>query len=381
MNPLPVIPVPDPADLAPALDRLRRLVLCETPSYAPEALAAGLALMRAELAADGLAVAPETADLAAAGAVRATYDRGGTLDGPPILILGHLDTVHPVGELAANPWRIEGSRAFGPGILDMKGGIVLALEALRRAEPHLMRPVDVLITTDEEIGSPRSRGLIEARAKAAACILVPEPARDNGGLVVGRHAILRFALAATGRPAHAGRDPARGDSAIHRLARAVVALEGRSVPGASLSVGVIGGGLWVNCVPERAAAEMLCVAADDARRDEILRIVAGEADDRLAIELASERPLWRTGPGDRALYGAAQAIAAELGIAVSPEVSGGGSDGNFTGALGRPTLDGLGPCGAGLHAHDEHLDLASLGPRIALMANLLIRVGHLPTGD
>ncbi|MCF4124143.1 M20/M25/M40 family metallo-hydrolase [Methylobacterium sp. SyP6R] len=373
---MPQVPlIPGPADLAPALDRLRRLVLCETPSYAPDALAAGLALMRAELGADGLAMSDPAPDLDAAGAVRARYDRGGALTGPPILILGHLDTVHPVGELAANPWRIEGSRAFGPGILDMKGGIVLALEALRRAGPHLARPVEILITSDEEIGSPRSRGLIEARAKAAACVLVPEPARDNGGLVVGRHAILRYALSATGRPAHAGRDPAKGDSAIHRLARAIVALESRSVPGASLGVGVIGGGTWVNCVPEHASAEMLCVAADDARRAEIAGIVAAEADERLAIDLASERPLWRTGTGDRALYEAAQAVAAALGVVVSPEVSGGGSDGNFTGALGVPTLDGLGPCGAGLHAHDEHLDLASLGPRIGVMANLLVRVG------
>ncbi|AWN48341.1 carboxypeptidase [Methylobacterium terrae] len=367
------IPAPGPAELRPALDRLRRLVECETPSDDPDALAAGLALMRTELAAEGLAVVP--ADLDAAGAVSARYDRGGALVGPPILILGHLDTVHPVGELATNPWRVEGDRAFGPGILDMKGGIVLALEGLRRAGPHLTQPVEILITSDEEIGSPRSRTLIEARARAAACVLVPEPARDNGGLVVGRHAILRYALSATGRPAHAGRDPGQGVSAIHRLARAIVALEGRSVPGASLSVGVIGGGRWVNCVPERAAAEMLCVAADDARRAEITAVVAAETDERLTADLASERPLWRTGAGDRALYDAAQAVAEELGVTVSPEVSGGGSDGNFTGALGVPTLDGLGPCGAGLHAHDEHLDLASLGPRIGVMANLLVRVG------
>ncbi|MFH6785401.1 MULTISPECIES: M20/M25/M40 family metallo-hydrolase [Methylobacterium] len=376
-----MIPAPDPAELRPVLDRLRRLVSCETPSYDSEALAAGLALMRAELAADGLAVAPADSRLEAAGAVLARSDRGGALTGPPILILGHLDTVHPVGELATNPWRIEGNRAFGPGILDMKGGIVLALEALRRAGPDLARPVEIVITSDEEIGSPRSRGLIEARAKAAACVLVPEPARDNGGLVVGRHAILRYALSATGRPAHAGRDPGRGVSAIHRLARAIVALEGRSVPGASLSVGVIGGGRWVNCVPERAAAEMLCVAADEAGRAGIQGIVAGETDGRLTADLVGERPLWRTGAGDRALYDAAQTVAAALGVTVSPEVSGGGSDGNFTGALGVPTLDGLGPCGAGLHAHDEHLDLASLGPRVAVMANLLVRVGHAETRD
>lgn len=372
-----MILTPGPAELQPALDRLRRLVLCETPSYDAEALAAGLALMRAELTADGLAVAPADPGLDAAGAVRAVYDRGGALTGPPILILGHLDTVHPVGELATNPWRIAGDRAFGPGILDMKGGIVLALEALRRAGPQLARPVEILVTSDEEIGSPRSRGLIEARAKAASCVLVPEPARDNGGLVVGRHAILRYALSATGRPAHAGRDPGEGVSAIHRLARAIVALESRSRPGASLSVGVIGGGRWVNCVPERASAEMLCVAADEARRAEITALVAGETDNRLTADLMSERPIWRTGPGDRALYEVAQSLAAELGVAVSAEVSGGGSDGNFTGALGVPTLDGLGPCGAGLHAHDEHLDLASVGPRVAMMANLLERVSRM----
>ncbi|TNC11289.1 M20/M25/M40 family metallo-hydrolase [Methylobacterium terricola] len=373
-----MIPGPSPAELHAALDRLRRLVLCETPSYDPAALAAGLALMRAEFAADGLALAPADPGLDAAGAVRAVYDRGGALAGPPVLILGHLDTVHPVGELAGNPWRIEGNRVFGPGILDMKGGIVLALEALRRAGPHLARPVEFLITSDEEIGSPRSRGLIEARAKAAACVLVPEPARDNGGLVVGRHAILRYALAATGRPAHAGRDPGQGVSAIHRLARAIVALESRSRPGASLSVGVIGGGRWVNCVPERASAEMLCVAADEVRRAEITAVIAGETDARLAADLVSERPLWKTGAGDLAIYEVARAVAAELGVAVSAEVSGGGSDGNLTGALGVPTLDGLGPCGAGLHAHDEHLDLASLGPRVAVMANLLVRLGALP---
>jgi glutamate carboxypeptidase len=356
-----------------AIERLRRFVECESPSYDPVAIADGLELVRQELGASGFTIMSSLQDMES-GTFFAEFNDSGRLSGRPILIACHFDTVHPVGELSINPWRIEGDRCFGPGVLDMKGGIALAILAVELASKKLARPVRILMTSDEEIGSARSRERIEAHAFESLCVLVPEPARENGGLVVGRHAVQRYELQAKGMPFHAGRDPSRGQSAINLLARKIVSLEGQSRPDASISVGVISGGQWVNCVPEKANAEMICVTSDVKSREGLRAIISQEQVENFKIIPGLERPAWVSSVKDHELYSLASRVASELRIKISPEISGGGSDGNFTGALGIPTLDGLGPCGEGAHTHSEHLHLSSFVPRAALFANILSRM-------
>jgi glutamate carboxypeptidase len=297
---------------------------------------------------------------------------------PGVLILAHCDTVHPIGTLAALPFRREGDRCYGPGICDMKGGTYLALEALRqmaRAGLATRRPVTLLLTGDEEIGSPGTRDIIEAEARRHALVLVPEPARPDGGVVTGRYAIARFALRATGRPSHAGATLAEGRSAIREMCRQLLAIEAMTTDSATFSVGVIQGGTWVNCVPTHCSAEALAMAKTQRDLDEAAeRLLArsGVSGD-VAFEATRTvtRPVWEPGERTLALHAAAASLAGRLGFALPHGSSGGGSDGNFTGALGIPTLDGLGVRGAGYHTLEEHLLVSSLVPRGKLFAGLL----------
>jgi len=299
--------------------------------------------------------------------------------GPGVLVLGHLDTVHPVGTIDGPlPIRRDGDRVFGPGIYDMKGGMYLACHAmreLRRAGERPRRAGTFLFIPDEEIGSPTTRGLIEREAALHAHVLVPEPSR-GGKLTTGRHAFLRYRLRVRGRPAHAGADNARGRSAISAMARLIGRIEGFSdhAAGRTYSVGVVGGGTFVNVVPIECRAEVLCVAPTEADFDEVRRRMENLAPDDPQIELAVEagpvRPLFKPTPGTLALFERARAAAAEIGFEVTHGQFGGGSDGNFTGALGIPTLDGLGVCGDGAHTHEEHLLVSSLAPRARLLARL-----------
>ena len=297
---------------------------------------------------------------------------------PGILVMGHLDTVHPIGTLAKLPFRREGARAWGPGIQDMKGGNYMALEAIRqlaRAHVSTKLPITVLLTSDEEVGSPSTRDLIEAEASRHKYVLVPEPARADGGVVTGRYAIARFNLEATGRPSHAGSRPGEGRSAIREMARKLIEIEDMTSEDCTFSVGVVHGGQWVNCVSTTCAGEALSMAKrqDDLDRGvaAMLALRASSNDVQFKVTRGVTRPVWEPGSKVMALYETARGIARDLGYDITSQSSGGGSDGNFTGAMGIATLDGLGVQGAGAHTLDEHIVVESLAYRGKLMAGLL----------
>ncbi len=303
-------------------------------------------------------------------------------DAPGILVLGHFDTVHPLGTLAALPFRRDGERCYGPGIWDMKGGNFLALEAVRvlqRAGVATPLPVTFLFTSDEEIGSPSTRALIEAEAARQRFVLVPEPAQPDGGVVSGRYAIARFDLAARGTPSHAGARLADGRSAIRLMAQRLIEIEAMTDADCTFSVGVIRGGQWVNCVASACAAEALSMAKRQADLERgVARMLALDTDGEdltFRVERGVTRPVWEPDAGTLALYERARTLAAQLGLELTHASAGGGSDGNFTGAMGIPTLDGLGLEGGGGHTLQEHIVVASLARRGRLMAGLLATLG------
>jgi glutamate carboxypeptidase len=298
---------------------------------------------------------------------------------PGILVLAHLDTVHPIGTLAGElHFRRDGARAYGPGIQDMKGGTYLAMEAmaqLQRAGIATSRPVTFLLTSDEEIGSPSTRDLIEAEAARAAVVLVPEPARPDGGVVTGRYAIARFNLRTTGKPSHAGARLGEGRSAIREMCKQVVAIEGMTGDDCTFSVGVFHGGQWVNCVTTHCDAEVLSMAKRqedlDAGVARMLALHSTTNDVSLEVKRGVTRPVWEPDAKVMALHAKAEQLARRMGFSVPPQSSGGGSDGNFTGAMGIPTLDGLGVRGALAHTLEEHIMVESLAERGKLFAGLL----------
>ncbi|MSP88653.1 MAG: M20/M25/M40 family metallo-hydrolase [Alphaproteobacteria bacterium] len=306
-------------------------------------------------------------------------------DEPGILVLGHLDTVHPIGTIDGPlPIRRTNDQVWGPGIFDMKGGMYLAVHALTqivRVQGRTPLPVTFMFIPDEEVGSPSTRAQIEAEARRHRYVLVPEPSQ-GGNLVTGRHAFLRYKLHMYGKPAHAGVDNRQGRSAIRAMARLIERIEAMSDldRGMTYSVGIIQGGTFVNVVPIECHAELLAVAPTVEDFAMIQRTMAALAPDdpevRLAVEPGPIRPLFTAHDGTLALYETARRVALANGFAVGHGQRGGGSDGNFTGALGIATLDGLGVCGAGLHTHNEHLLVSSLEPRARLLAGLFETLGN-----
>jgi glutamate carboxypeptidase len=292
--------------------------------------------------------------------------------------MGHKDTVHPVGTLSALPFRRDGERCYGPAICDMKGGNYVALEAFRqlaRAGIETPLPVTVLFTPDEEVGTPSTRDVVEAEAARHRFVLVPEPATSEAGVVTGRYAIARFNLETLGRPSHAGARLAEGRSAIRAMARRIIEIEAMTSDDCTFSVGVVHGGQWVNCVATTCRAEALSMAKRQADLDqgvERMLALAGTADDvAFTVTSGVTRPVWEPDAASLALYETARGIAKTLGFDIPHKSAGGGSDGNFTGAMGIPTLDGLGVQGAGYHTLDEHILVDSLVQRGRLMAGLL----------
>ena len=293
----------------------------------------------------------------------------------PIVLLCHHDTVWPAGTLARLPFRVDGDRVVGPGSYDMKAGIVeaaFALEGLRAR-----RPVVVLSTSDEEIGSTSSRTLIEETARQAVAVLVLEPAASGGAIKTARKGIADFLLEVDGRAAHAGVEPEKGISAIEEMAHQVLALKGLADPasGTTINVGVVEGGTRPNVVAAWARAE---IDVRFARASEAERVVnaIGSLQPRLAgarlrVSGGVDRPPMERSPGVILLAQLAQRLAGDVGFPLTETSTGGGSDGNFTAAIGVPTLDGLGPDGGGAHADSEHLLVSSWLQRTELLRLLI----------
>jgi glutamate carboxypeptidase len=366
-----------PFDADAMLEGLRPWVECESPTFDAAAVNRMMDVASRDLALMGAEIGRVPGRMGFGDCVRARFPHPGK-DVPGILILGHMDTVHPVGTLADLPWRRDGERCFGPGIYDMKGGNYLALEAVRqlaRAGVTTPLPVTILFTSDEEVGSPSTRDLIEAEAARHAYVLVPEPAGSDGSVCTGRYAIARFNLETVGRPSHAGARLAEGRSAIRAMARKILEIEAMTGEDCTFSVGVLHGGQWVNCVATTCRAEALSMAK---RQDDLdngvaaMLALAGTSDDvAFTVTRGVTRPVWEPDEATLALYEKARGFARSLGFDIAHRSAGGGSDGNFTGAMGIPTLDGLGVMGGGGHTLEEHLVADSLVQRGRLMAGLL----------
>lgn len=370
-------PADMPFDADTMLDGLRTWIECESPTYDASAVNRMMDLASRDLIVAGARIERVAGRMGFGDCIRATFPHA-TPNQPGILVMGHLDTVHPIGTLEKLPFRRNGSRAWGPGILDMKGGNYMALEAIRqlgRAHIQTSLPVTVLFTSDEEVGSPSTRDLIEAEAARHKYVLVPEPARADGGVVTGRYAIARFNLEATGRPSHAGARLAEGRSAIREMARKLIEIEDMTTEDCTFSVGVIHGGQWVNCVTTTCTGEALSMAKRQEDLDRgvtaMLALSASSNDVQFRVTRGVTRPVWEPDAKVMALYEKARGIAEGLGYHIASQSSGGGSDGNFTGAMGIATLDGLGVRGAGAHTLDEHIVVDSLAYRGQLMAGLL----------
>ncbi len=353
------------------LAALERLVLAESPS---------LDKARCDACADQ--VAELFLQQTGVTAVRhRRHDRGDHLEirlgagVEPIVLLCHHDTVWPEGTLARLPFRVDGDRVTGPGSYDMKAGIVEAAFALTGAKPN--RPVVVLSTSDEEIGSGSSRGLIEETASKAFAVLVLEPAASGGAIKTARKGIADFILEVDGRAAHAGVEPEKGISAIEELAHQVLAVKALSDPasGTTINVGVVDGGTRPNVVAAHARAEIDVRFARAAEAERVVRAINDLqpklAGARLRVSGGVDRPPMERSAGTIRLAGLAQRLAADVGFQLKETSTGGGSDGNFTAALGVATLDGLGPDGGGAHADSEHLLIGSWIDRTELLRRLI----------
>lgn len=307
--------------------------------------------------------------------------RGREAEAGQILILCHVDTVWDAGEIEERPFEVIEDKAYGPGVLDMKGGIVqtyFAFKALRDLGIRTGRRIRALFTPDEEQGSSSSYQIIKEEARQSAYVLVPEPAAaPSGGLKTGRKGIAKFKVRISGRASHAGGDPQRGRSAIEELAHQILRLHALTdyEVGTSVNVGVVRGGTRSNIVAASAEAEVdvrFCNMDEGERiREVIMNLSPVLPDIEISVTGGIERPPMSRTPEGTRLFQIAKAFAQDLGFDVCEEFSGGASDGNFTATMGIPTLDGLGPLGAGSHATNEHVVIASLPQRAALMVKLL----------
>ena len=368
-----------PFDTDAMLAGLKPWVECESPTWDAARVGAMMDVAARDLALIGARIERIGGRMGFGDCVRASFATGDSTK-PGILIMGHLDTVHPVGTLASLPWRREADRCYGPGIFDMKAGNYIALEAIRQllrvgATIHL--PITFLLTSDEEVGSPSTRDLIEAEAARHAYVLVPEPARPNGGVVTGRYAIARFNLEAIGRPSHAGARLAEGRSAIRIMADMIPQIEQMTTSDCTFSVGVIHGGQWVNCVSSSCTGEALSMAKKQEDLDRgVERMLALSKDNRndgqFIVTRGVTRPVWEANAKTMVLYETAKGVAKQIGIELPHMSSGGGSDGNFTGPMDVATLDGLGVRGSGAHTLEEHILIDSLAERAKLMAGILL---------
>jgi glutamate carboxypeptidase len=318
--------------------------------------------------------------------VVATFTGAG---GPNAVLIGHLDTVFSDGTAAARPFTVRGSRAYGPGVTDMKAGLLAGIHAIGAVQATGALPFTRLVfiaNPDEEIGSPASRPVIRQYAETADVAFVLECARANGDIVSARKGIVDVALRMTGRAAHAGVEPQKGRNAIVEAAHktlALTALSGRW-PGVTVNVGVIKGGTRPNVVPADAVLEIDVRATSredlEAAEAEVARICAAStvADVICTIEEMGRHWPMEKSAGTARLVDYAVDLAGRLGFELHDAATGGASDANTTAGMGIPTLDGLGPIGGGDHAEDEYLELDSVVPRTTLLAGLLLAVSREP---
>jgi glutamate carboxypeptidase len=312
--------------------------------------------------------------------LRVTCDPG--RNEPGILVLSHVDTVHPIGTLAGPlPMRRDGNKVYGPGIYDMKGGLALAIAAFRelaRAKATRPLPLTFLFNPDEEVGSVGSRKAIEQEGARHRYVLVTEPKRGGGKIVTERKGTGRYVVRAHGRPAHAGAAHHKGRSAIRAMAEVILAIEGFTnyERGITTNVGLVSGGIGVNVIPEHCTAYAdlrvcdLEAAAEMERRFRALR--ASDPDVEITVTGGIHRPPFVRGPQVEDLFAKAVGVAKRIGFELASDgLSGGGSDGNFTAASGIATLDGLGIDGDGAHTNHEHLLYSSIEPGTRLMMGLM----------
>jgi glutamate carboxypeptidase len=308
-------------------------------------------------------------------------DFAGVRGGQPVMLLGHIDTVYDVGTLSGMPWREERGRLCGPGVLDMKAGIaqmLFAIDVLRAVRGELPRPVRVLLVTDEEVGSASSRAITERLAKQSAAVLVCEPPFGlEGALKTGRKGVGEYTVRVRGVAAHAGLEPEKGQSAIVELARQIVRIATftEMKRGLTVNPGVLRGGTRTNVVAEHAECEVdvrIAKLADAARVEKKFRSLK-PFNRRCQLEVGGgvNRPPMERSKAVAALFKLAQQAGGELGLKLTEVTVGGGSDGNFTAALGIPTLDGLGAVGDGAHARHEFVVTTEISRRTALLARLI----------
>jgi glutamate carboxypeptidase len=302
----------------------------------------------------------------------------------PLLLLSHVDTVHPVGTLAKDlPLRRDGDRLYGPGIYDMKGGAFLAFAAFQTVAlaQSSKRPLVYIFTPDEEIGSPITRALIEDEGRKAEAVLVTEPARDGGKIVTARKGVGRFDVTVEGRPAHSGTSHAKGRSAIREAAHQILTIEGMTdyARGVTTSVGMVSGGTAANTIPQWAqfCVDLRVTNLKDGQHfsDAILGLKPKDPDLRVTVTGGMNRPPYEKNAGVISLLDKVGGLARELGLDLQDvPMTGGGSDGNFTAALGIPTLDGLGIDGDGAHTLQEYGLVSSIAPRAGLLQRMFERL-------
>ncbi len=365
-----------PLDPDAILDGIRRWVEIETPTDAPDQVN-----KLASIVADGYRGLPARLDRVAGHSgcgdhlvVRSSWGQ----ERPGILVLSHLDTVHPLGFIGRLPFHVKDDSAFGPGIYDMKGGAYLAFHAFRELcanGEHSPLGITHLYVSDEEIGSLTSRALIEAEGRKAKYVLVTEPARDGGKIVTSRKGVARFEVFIRGVPSHAGTRPQDGRSAIRELGSVIQTLEAMNdlSRGITVNVGVVRGGTKPNVIAEEAYAEVdmrvPTLADAEALMQKIMGLTAKTEDVSVKVTGELNRPPFEKSPGGTALFEHAKALAADIGFELRDSYSGGGSDGNFTAPF-TATLDGLGVDGEGAHTHYEQMYISSIEPRTRLLYRL-----------
>jgi glutamate carboxypeptidase len=358
------------------VERIRRYVEIESPSRNETAIHALAEAISTDLRAAGADV--EIIEAPGYGAHIVARVGGNGSD--HIVILSHMDTVHPAGTLDTQQFKVDAEHVYGPGTYDMKAGIAIAVESfllMQRRGTQPKRPVRFVITCDEEIGSHSGLTVINRQTQGANAVLVTEPCVAGGGAKTQRKGVLTYQMRIDGRAAHAGTHPQNGVSAIAELAKqieSILKLADHS-EGTTINIGVVSGGTASNVVAAHAAAAIdvrVTNAAETARIDTALSALKPQLDGaKVEVKSTERRPPLERGPHVVALYERVRAIARDLDYDLKEGASGGGSDGSFTASMGIPTLDGLGPDGGGAHAADEHVLIADLPLRLALFTRIL----------